>query len=83
MHKSISLLSWNIRGLSQDDKCDDVLSELISAAPTIASLQETKLSYLSTVKARCWRSLTLISNRQLSYKKTAKINTKLRIRTYN
>ena len=59
MYKSISLLSWNVHGLSQDDKCDDVLSELISVAPTIAGLQETKLSSLSAVKARSFLPVRL------------------------
>lgn len=52
MHKMISLLFWDVRGLDQDDKCEDVLMELINASPSIVRLQETKLSSLSLSKAR-------------------------------
>lgn len=51
MHKTISLLFWNVRGLGQDDKCEDVLMELINASPSIIKLQETKLSSFSLAMA--------------------------------
>lgn len=50
MHKYFSFLSWNVRGLGQVDKCDDVLSELINVAPSIIGMQETKLAAPSAAK---------------------------------
>ncbi|XP_066323872.1 uncharacterized protein [Miscanthus floridulus] len=61
MHKTISLLTWNVRGLGQDDKCDDVLMELITASATIVGLQETKLSSLTPSKARSFLPARLSS----------------------
>jgi len=46
MNKSLSICSWNVRGLGQASRRDDVLAELISVRPTIAALQETKLPSL-------------------------------------
>lgn len=39
----ISLCSWNVRGLGDNKKCSDVLSEFLSINPHIALLQESKL----------------------------------------
>jgi hypothetical protein len=33
LHKLISFFSWNVRGLGQSSRCDDVLAELISPLP--------------------------------------------------
>jgi exonuclease III len=44
MNRSISVFSWNVRGLHDPIKCGDVLSELLSSVPDIVLLQETKLS---------------------------------------
>ena len=46
MNKNLSICSWNVRGLGQASRRDDVLAELISVRPTIAALQETKLPSL-------------------------------------
>ena len=54
MHKSISLLSWNVRGLSQDDKSDDVLSELISAAPLRKLARSSPCASLNTLPRCRW-----------------------------
>jgi hypothetical protein len=42
--------SWNVRGLGQDCRSEDVLAELISVRPTFAAIQETKLSSLDSKK---------------------------------
>jgi exonuclease III len=47
---SLSFFSWNVRGLGQDCRCEDVLAELISVCPTFAAIQETKLSSLDSKK---------------------------------
>ncbi|KAG2573863.1 hypothetical protein PVAP13_7KG284000 [Panicum virgatum] len=52
MSKSLSFFSWNVRGLGQSCRCDDVLAELISSRPSVAAIQETKLSCLSPLKRR-------------------------------
>ena len=39
----LSLLSWNVRGLGQDERCRDVLAELVTSRPSLSFLQETKL----------------------------------------
>lgn len=49
-HKSFTLFSWNVRGLGQSGRCEDVLSDLISTRPNFAALQETKLSHISVGK---------------------------------
>ncbi|CAN6300756.1 unnamed protein product [Urochloa humidicola] len=47
-----SLVSWNVRGLSDCDKCRLVRDALSSARTDIACLQESKLSTTSAAKAR-------------------------------
>ncbi|KAF8670726.1 hypothetical protein HU200_050391 [Digitaria exilis] len=49
---TLSFLSWNIRGLGQNTRCEDVLSELIAQRPSIVALQETKLHSLSDSKRK-------------------------------
>jgi exonuclease III len=44
--------SWNIRGLNDQNKCKDVLAELFQLNPSIALLQETKLSTCDKFKAK-------------------------------
>jgi exonuclease III len=44
MNRSISVFSWNVRGLNDPIKCGDVLSELLSSKPDLVLLQETKLT---------------------------------------
>lgn len=43
MCKTFVLCFWNVRGLGDQEKCDNVLSELLSASPNLVLLQETKL----------------------------------------
>jgi len=50
MSRSLSFFSWNVRGLGQKCRCDDVLAELITSRPSVAALQETKLSSSSPMK---------------------------------
>jgi hypothetical protein len=47
---NFSVLSWNVRGLGDDDKCKDILSELFTIKPSVALLQESKLELLPVVK---------------------------------
>ncbi|CAN6341061.1 unnamed protein product [Urochloa humidicola] len=47
-----SLLSWNVRGLGDSDKCKIVRDSLFSAKPDVACLQETKLRSTDSSKAR-------------------------------
>jgi exonuclease III len=44
--------SWNIRGLGQQQKCDDMLTKLVSLNPSMLFLQETKLNEIPTLKAK-------------------------------
>ena len=46
------LISWNVRGLGDSDKCDVVRDTLTTVKPTVVCLQETKLSSTSVAKAR-------------------------------
>jgi exonuclease III len=50
MNRSISVFSWNVRGLNDPLKCGDVLSELLFSKPDLVLLQETKLSVISPLK---------------------------------
>ncbi|CAN6358083.1 unnamed protein product [Urochloa humidicola] len=49
--KSLSTISWNIRGLNDSDKCAAVKLALPSPAPSIIALQETKLDVVPSYKA--------------------------------
>ncbi|KAF8647670.1 hypothetical protein HU200_065308 [Digitaria exilis] len=48
----MSLLSWNVRGLGQTTRCDDVLCELVAQRPSFVALQETKLSNIDARKRK-------------------------------
>ena len=50
--KMLSFFSWNVRGLGQASRCEDVLSELLSSRPSFVALQETKLQHTSALKAK-------------------------------
>jgi hypothetical protein len=41
--RTLSFLSWNVRGLGQSCRCDEVLVELILQRPSVVAIQETKL----------------------------------------
>lgn len=54
MNKTITVFSWNVRGLGQRQRCDDVLTELIAQRPSIVVLQETKLEDVDPSKRRAF-----------------------------
>jgi exonuclease III len=58
---SFTICSWNLRGLGQQSKCDEVLAELISLRPSLVLLQETKLSEISFLKAKSFLPTNLQS----------------------
>ncbi|RCV22155.1 hypothetical protein SETIT_4G197800v2, partial [Setaria italica] len=49
---SFSLLSWNVRGLGDPQKCTVVKDSISSSHPSIVCLQESKLRALDGLKAR-------------------------------
>jgi len=59
LNKLISFFSWNVRGLGHASRCDDVLTELIASRPTVACLQETKLSQVTLVKMKTFLPVRL------------------------
>lgn len=54
MHFTYSVLSCNVRGLGQTEKCDAVRDTISVSCPHIACLQETKLSSLTQAKSRAF-----------------------------
>ena len=44
--ENFCVVSWNVRGLGDPDKCAIVKDALISAALTLICLQETKLRHI-------------------------------------
>lgn len=57
------LLSWNVRGLGQDDKCVAVRDNIAKCHPQLACLQETKLN---TINDHCVRSFLASSRLTLT-----------------
>jgi exonuclease III len=49
---SFNFCNWNVRGLGDQRKCEDVLTELISIKPDAIFLQETKLADITSTKAK-------------------------------
>ncbi|TVU18766.1 hypothetical protein EJB05_34879, partial [Eragrostis curvula] len=49
--KLIRVVSWNVRGLGESDKCTNVRDALSSLTPSILCIQETKLATLDRFKA--------------------------------
>ncbi|RCV20929.1 hypothetical protein SETIT_4G097500v2 [Setaria italica] len=49
---SFSLLSWNVRGLGDHDKCVLVRDAIFSARPCIVCIQETKLNAVDRLKVQ-------------------------------
>lgn len=39
----LSIISWNVLGLGENDKCANIFSQRSAQRPTIALFQETKL----------------------------------------
>lgn len=62
MGRTFNLVFWNVRGLGDHTKCDNVLAELLSANPSIVLLQETKLTSPTPTKIRSFLSLCLNSH---------------------
>lgn len=56
---SFSLLSWNVRGLGDSDKCKTVRDTIISARLDVACLQEMKLRATDLSKAKTFLPLNL------------------------
>ncbi|PNT71466.1 hypothetical protein BRADI_2g27916v3, partial [Brachypodium distachyon] len=48
---SFTFCSWNVRGLGDNKKCANVLSELLSLNPSAVLIQESKLSDITPFKA--------------------------------
>lgn len=48
----MKILSWNVRGLGDDDKCTLVRDTITSCCPSVVRLQETKLASLTPFKMR-------------------------------
>ncbi|CAN6162275.1 unnamed protein product [Urochloa humidicola] len=65
--KTFTVMSWNVRGLGDSDKCDVVRDAFSAANPSVICIQETKLHDVSLSKARSFlppshaRSLHFIS----------------------
>lgn len=65
-NESYYIVSWNVRGLGDPDKCADVLSELTALRPSIALLHETKLEDPPINKIRSFLPRFLDSNNHLN-----------------
>ena len=61
LNKTLTFFSWNVRGLGQTSRYDDVLPELASTRPSFVSLQETKLSQLTGAKRNSFLPVQLAS----------------------
>ena len=59
------VLSWNVRGLGETDKCDLVRNAICAAHPHIACLQESKLTHLDANKAKSFLRPNLSDNAML------------------
>jgi exonuclease III len=55
------VLSWNVRGLGQSEKCDAVRDTLTSNNPHIACIQESKLAEIDSLKSRSFLPSNLAS----------------------
>jgi exonuclease III len=51
-NRSLSILSWNVRGLGDPDKCSIVREAISSANPTIMCIQESKLHDVDRFKRK-------------------------------
>ena len=49
--QNFHIVSWNVRGLDDQDKCAVVKDAVVSTAPAVICLQETKLRDLNHFKA--------------------------------
>lgn len=58
---SLWFLSWNVRGLGQTSRCEDVLAELIAQRPSVVALQETKLQDANVAKLKLFLPSRLLT----------------------
>lgn len=49
---SFTIMSWNVRGLGDKNKCAIVRDAISSARPNVVCIQETKLCDVDRLKAR-------------------------------
>jgi len=52
LFRRLFVMSWNVRGLGDSEKCDVVRDAIASATPSVCYLQETKLHDIPAPKAR-------------------------------
>lgn len=57
--RNLTVMPWNVRGLGDSDKCTVVRDAIFSASPSIACLQERKLSEISAFKENTFLPRTL------------------------
>lgn len=60
--KKIFVMSWNVRGLGDPDKCTIVHDAISDASPTIVCLQETKLHDMPHTKTHSFLPSKLANN---------------------
>ena len=60
-HQNLVILSWNVRGLGQQEKFDVMRDALVQAHPSILCLQETKLHSITAQKCKAFLSQSLDS----------------------
>ena len=51
-NRKLTIVSWNVRGLGEEEKCIVVRDTLVTCHPSVACIQETKLSSISPPKFR-------------------------------
>lgn len=61
-NRSLSILSWNVRGLGDSEKCVTVRDAIQAATPTVVCLQESKLQDISLFKVRTFLPIKLATS---------------------
>jgi exonuclease III len=56
------IVSWNVRGLGDSDKCGVVRDVFTDAKPSIICLQETKLDTINLFKAKAFLPINFSSS---------------------
>jgi len=62
LFRRLSVMSWNVRGLGDSEKCDVVRDAIASATPSVCCFQETKLHDVPAPKARTFLPTTLANS---------------------
>ena len=57
--RTLSVMSWNVRGLDDPDKCKVVRDSIQAAGPAVACLQESKLQDITNFKAKTFLTFKL------------------------